>query len=100
VQLADRREIGRVTARPGDLLLSVLPAGEALTSSLHPQAPPPPNRAGRRAGAFLFIALHAVSDIGITGLLGAKIASFGSRHDPGVSYTLFLQNNAVRARSA
>jgi hypothetical protein len=41
-------------------------------------------------GGALFIALHAVSDIGINGLLGAKLASFGFRHDQGVSYTLYL----------
>jgi hypothetical protein len=42
------------------------------------------------AGGVLFVALHAVSDIGITGLVGAKIASFGYRHEPGVAYTLYL----------
>lgn len=42
------------------------------------------------AGGAVFVALHAVSDIGITGLLGAKLASFGFQHDPGVSYTLYL----------
>ena len=43
------------------------------------------------AGGTLFIALHAVSDIGIFGLLGAKLASFGSQHDQGVSgHTLYL----------
>ncbi len=42
------------------------------------------------AGAALFVALHAVSDIGITGLLGAKLASFGFQHDQGMSYTLYL----------
>jgi hypothetical protein len=41
-------------------------------------------------GGALFIALHAVSDIGIFGLLGAKLASFGFHHDQGVSYTLYL----------
>jgi hypothetical protein len=41
-------------------------------------------------GGALFIALHAISDIGIFGLLGAKLASFGSQHDQGVSYTLYL----------
>jgi Domain of unknown function (DUF4386) len=41
-------------------------------------------------GGALFIALHAVSDIGINGLLGAKLASFGFQHDQGVSYTLYL----------
>jgi Domain of unknown function (DUF4386) len=41
-------------------------------------------------GGALFIALHAVSDVGIFGLLGAKLASFGSQHDQGVSYTLYL----------
>lgn len=42
------------------------------------------------AGGALFVALHAVSDLGITGLLGAKLASFGAQHDPGISYTLYL----------
>jgi len=42
------------------------------------------------AGGALFVALHAVSDIGITGALGAKLASFGSQHDQGVAYTLYL----------
>ena len=42
------------------------------------------------AGGALFIALHAVSDIGINGLLGAKLASFGFQHDQGMSYTLYL----------
>jgi Domain of unknown function (DUF4386) len=42
------------------------------------------------AGGALFIALHAVSDIGINGLLGAKLAAFGFHHDQGVSYTLYL----------
>ena len=41
------------------------------------------------AGGALFVALHAVSDIGITGLLGAKLALFGA-HDPGIAYTLYL----------
>ena len=41
-------------------------------------------------GGALFIALHAVSDIGIFGLLGAKLASFGFHHDQGVSYALYL----------
>ena len=31
-----------------------------------------------------------VSDIGITGLPGAKLASFGSQHDQGMAYTLYL----------
>jgi len=42
------------------------------------------------AGGMLFVALHAVSDIGITGLLGAKLALFGAQHDPGIAYTLYL----------
>ena len=48
-------------------------------------------------GGALFIALHAVSDIGITGLVGAKIASFGYRHDPGVAYTLYLMTYALES---
>ena len=46
-------------------------------------------------GGVLFVTLHAVSDIGITGLLGAKLASFGSRHDQGISYTLYLTTFAL-----
>jgi len=41
-------------------------------------------------GGTLFLALHAVSDIGITGSLGAKLASFGSQHDHGIAYALYL----------
>ena len=48
-------------------------------------------------GGVLFIALHAVSDIGITGLVGAKIASFGYRHDPVVAYTLYLMTYALES---
>jgi hypothetical protein len=47
------------------------------------------------AGGALFIALHAVSDIGITGLVGAKLASFGFQHDQGASYTLYLMTFAL-----
>jgi hypothetical protein len=46
-------------------------------------------------GGVLFAALHAVSDIGITGLLGAKLASFGSQHDPGIAYALYLITYAL-----
>lgn len=49
------------------------------------------------AGGMLFVALHAVSDVGITGLVGAKLASFGSQHDPGVSYTLYLMTFALES---
>jgi hypothetical protein len=47
------------------------------------------------AGGMVFVALHAVSDIGITGLLGAKLAAFGAQHDPGTSYTLYLTTFAL-----
>ena len=46
-------------------------------------------------GGALFIALHAVSDIGITGLLGAKLASFSDQHDQGLAYTLYLVTYAL-----
>jgi hypothetical protein len=42
----------------------------------------------------LFVALHAVSDIGITGLVGAKLAAYGAGHDHGVSYSLYLMTYA------
>jgi hypothetical protein len=47
------------------------------------------------AGGMLFVALHAVSDIGITGLLGAKLATFGAQHDQGLSYALYLMTFAL-----
>jgi Domain of unknown function (DUF4386) len=46
------------------------------------------------AGGVLFIALHAVSDIGITGLVGAKLAAYGAHHDHSVSYSLYLTTYA------
>jgi len=46
-------------------------------------------------GGVLLVALHGVSDIGITGLLGAKLATYGAQHDPGVSYTLYLMTFAL-----
>jgi Domain of unknown function (DUF4386) len=47
------------------------------------------------AGGVLFVALHAVSDIGITGLLGAKLAAYGAQHDHSVSYSLYLTTYAL-----
>jgi hypothetical protein len=47
------------------------------------------------AGGVLFVALHAVSDVGLTGLLGAKLASYGDQHDPGLSYALYLVTYAL-----
>jgi hypothetical protein len=46
-------------------------------------------------GGALFVALHATSDIGITGLLGAKVAAYSAAHDPGLSYTLYLLTFAI-----
>jgi len=46
-------------------------------------------------GGVLFVVLHAVIDIGITGLLGAKLASFSAQHDQSVSYTLYLMTFAL-----
>lgn len=46
-------------------------------------------------GGVLFVAAHAVSDIGITGMLGAKLADYSARHDPGLSYTLYLTTYAL-----
>jgi hypothetical protein len=47
------------------------------------------------AGGVLFIALHAVSDIGITGLMGAKLAAYGAHHDYSLSYALYLLTYAL-----
>ena len=46
-------------------------------------------------GGVLFVTLHAVSDIGITGMLGAKVAEYSAQHDPGISYTLYLLTFAL-----
>jgi hypothetical protein len=46
-------------------------------------------------GGVLLVALHGVSDIGITGMLGAKLASYSAQHDPGISYTLYLLTFAL-----
>src|ERR1700733_6215442 len=48
-------------------------------------------------GGVLFVALHAISDIGITGLVAAKIASYGAQHDQGLSYTLYLVTFALES---
>jgi Domain of unknown function (DUF4386) len=46
------------------------------------------------AGGLIFVALHGVSDIGITGLVGAKLAAYGAHHDHSVSYSLYLTTYA------
>ena len=46
------------------------------------------------AGGTLFLALHAISDIGITGLVGAKLAAYGAHHDHSISYSLYLTTYA------
>jgi hypothetical protein len=43
-------------------------------------------------GGALQVALHGVSDIGIYGLLGGKIAAY---HDAGITYTLYLTTFAL-----
>jgi Domain of unknown function (DUF4386) len=46
-------------------------------------------------GGVLLVALHGVSDIGIYGLLGGKLAVYGAQHDQGLSYTLYLLTFAL-----
>ncbi len=46
-------------------------------------------------GGVLRVALHGVSDIGIYGLLGGKIATYAAHHDQGLSYTLYLLTFAL-----
>jgi hypothetical protein len=46
-------------------------------------------------GGVVFVALHAVSDIGITGLVGAKLASYAAKHDQGLAYALYLLTFAL-----
>ena len=46
-------------------------------------------------GGALMVAMHAVSDVGIVGLLGAKVATYSAQHDPGLSYTLYYLTFAI-----
>jgi Domain of unknown function (DUF4386) len=46
-------------------------------------------------GGVLLVALHAVSDIGIYGLLGGKLATYAAQHDQGLSYTVYLLTYAL-----
>ena len=46
-------------------------------------------------GAVLMVACHALSDVAITGLVGAKIASYAAQNDPGLSYMLYLLTFAI-----
>lgn len=46
-------------------------------------------------GGVLLVALHAVSDVGIYGLLGGKLAAYAAQHDQGLSYTLYLLTFAL-----
>jgi hypothetical protein len=46
-------------------------------------------------GGVLFVALHALSDVAIYGLLVGKLASYGAHFDHGLSYTLYLMTYAL-----
>lgn len=46
-------------------------------------------------GGVLFVTLHSVSDIGIYGILGAKVATYSAHADPGLAYTLYLLTFAL-----
>jgi hypothetical protein len=46
-------------------------------------------------GGVLFVSLHAVSDIGITGIVGAKVAAYSARHHDGTASALYLLTFAL-----
>lgn len=46
-------------------------------------------------GGVLMVACHALSDVAITGLLGAKVASYAAQNEPGLSYALYLLTFAI-----
>jgi hypothetical protein len=46
-------------------------------------------------GGVLFVTLHAISDVGITGMLGAKVASYSAAHDQGLSFALYYLTYAL-----
>ena len=69
-------------------------------SKLHRLLRGPADRAGFLAplvliGGTVFVVLHAVSDVGIYALLGAKLATYGAQHDHGLSYALYLLTFAL-----
>jgi hypothetical protein len=46
-------------------------------------------------GGSLFVALHAVSDVGVYLLLAGKLASYSAQHDAGLAYLLYLLTFAL-----
>jgi hypothetical protein len=46
-------------------------------------------------GAVLMVTCHALIDVAITGLLGAKVASYAAQNEPGLSYALYLLTFAI-----
>jgi hypothetical protein len=46
-------------------------------------------------GGVLFVTLHAISDVGITGMLGARVASYSAAHDQGLSFSLYYLTYAL-----
>jgi hypothetical protein len=46
-------------------------------------------------GGVIFVTLHAVSDVGITGMVGAKVAAYSAAHDPGLSWSFYLLTYAI-----
>ena len=48
-------------------------------------------------GGVLFITLHGVSDIGIIGMLGGKVAVYSAQRNQGLAYMLYLLTYALAA---
>ena len=46
-------------------------------------------------GGVLFVTLHGVSDIGIYGMLGGKVATYSAQHNEGLAYMLYLLTYAL-----
>ena len=46
-------------------------------------------------GGVLFVTLHGLSDVGIYGLLGGKVAAYSAQHERGLTYTLYLLTFAL-----
>jgi hypothetical protein len=96
-QLHDHRHTVLITAYLSAVYAVAFVIYLAKLHNLLRRASPPPGTLHSLVliGGVLLVALHGVSDIGIYGLLGGKIATYAAHQDQGISYTLYLLTFAL-----